>query len=180
MIRKAIIVVLTLGAVGTIGLWADTYRGGRVTLDGLDFPGWCGDLSPTSDIGLHVTGRMGAACVLFRCPVDPTEVGVVRDSTLTGNLGYLRYPYGAFKPCILNANHHYVEPPGMRLVMHGVCLPFWLLLISFAAYPSIAFIRGPLRRYRRRKRGLCLRCGYNLEGNVSGVCSECGEAVKEP
>jgi len=24
--------------------------------------------------------------------------------------------------------------------------------------------------------GHCSKCGYNLEGNVSGVCSECGEA----
>lgn len=44
-------------------------------------------------------------------------------------------------------------------------------------YPAIAFIRGPWRRHRRRRRGLCIRCGYNLEGNVSGVCSECGEAA---
>ena len=48
-------------------------------------------------------------------------------------------------------------------------------LIGFAAYPAFAFIRGPLRRWRRRKRGSCIRCGYNLEGNVSGVCPECGE-----
>ncbi len=23
----------------------------------------------------------------------------------------------------------------------------------------------------------CQKCGYNLRGNVSGVCSECGEAA---
>lgn len=31
------------------------------------------------------------------------------------------------------------------------------------------------RRRKRRASGLCLRCGYNLAGNVSGVCPECGE-----
>jgi hypothetical protein len=31
-----------------------------------------------------------------------------------------------------------------------------------------------LRRERRAK-GLCVRCGYDLRGNVSGVCPECGE-----
>ncbi len=50
----------------------------------------------------------------------------------------------------------------------------WMVVAAFAAYPTIAFIRGPLRRWRRRRKGLCIRCGYNLEGNVSGVCSECG------
>lgn len=55
--------------------------------------------------------------------------------------------------------------------------PLWAPFALFAFYPALAFIRGPLRRYRRRKRGLCLRCGYNLEGNVSGACPECGEAI---
>jgi hypothetical protein len=32
-------------------------------------------------------------------------------------------------------------------------------------------------RVRRRQRGLCPRCGYDLTGNASGKCSECGAAV---
>jgi len=52
------------------------------------------------------------------------------------------------------------------------------IFILFATYPTIAFIRGPLRRYRRRKRGLCLKCGYNLTGNTTGICSECGAGIK--
>jgi len=57
-------------------------------------------------------------------------------------------------------------------------IPLWCPLLLLTVYPSIAFIRGPLRRYRRRrKRGLCVRCGYNLTGNVSGVCPECGTPV---
>lgn len=31
-----------------------------------------------------------------------------------------------------------------------------------------------IRRRRRRKRGLCLRCGYDLRGATTEVCSECG------
>ena len=26
-------------------------------------------------------------------------------------------------------------------------------------------------------KGLCLKCGYNLTGNVSGICPECGEKI---
>ena len=51
--------------------------------------------------------------------------------------------------------------------------PAWPLVLMFACYPTLAFIRGPLRRWRRRRRGLCIKCGYNLERNVSGVCPEC-------
>ena len=32
----------------------------------------------------------------------------------------------------------------------------------------------------RREMGLCVRCGYDLTGNVSGVCPECGMQVEAP
>lgn len=32
----------------------------------------------------------------------------------------------------------------------------------------------------RRERGLCFRCGYDLTGNVSGVCPECGTPTPQP
>jgi hypothetical protein len=52
-----------------------------------------------------------------------------------------------------------------------------VVLVLLASYPIVSFIRGPLRRWRRRRKGLCVRCGYNLTGNTSGVCPECGVAV---
>ncbi len=58
-----------------------------------------------------------------------------------------------------------------------VVFNLWLTCIVLAAYPTIALASGPYRRHRRRKKGLCLTCGYNLTGNVSGVCPECGERI---
>lgn len=55
--------------------------------------------------------------------------------------------------------------------------PLWEASALFALYPTLTFIRGPLRRWRRRRKGLCLNCGYNLTGNVTGVCPECGEGL---
>jgi predicted amidophosphoribosyltransferase len=54
----------------------------------------------------------------------------------------------------------------------------WMLAILLAVYPGVCFIRGPCRRRHRRRKGLCIHCGYNLTGNVSGVCPECGERVE--
>lgn len=31
----------------------------------------------------------------------------------------------------------------------------------------------------RRKNGICVNCGYDLRGNTTGVCPECGESVIE-
>ena len=62
----------------------------------------------------------------------------------------------------------------------GARVPLWIPFLLFATYPTIAFYRGPLRRYRRRRKGLCVKCGYNLTGNVSGACSECGTEIENP
>ncbi len=60
-------------------------------------------------------------------------------------------------------------------VQKHVWLPFWLPLALFGSYPIVALIRGPLRRYHRRQRGLCLKCGFDLIGNIIGTCPKCGE-----
>jgi len=31
----------------------------------------------------------------------------------------------------------------------------------------------------RRKNGICVDCGYDLRGNTTGVCPECGEPVEQ-
>ncbi|MCH9033111.1 MAG: hypothetical protein IID42_01240 [Planctomycetes bacterium] len=65
---------------------------------------------------------------------------------------------------------HYITEIWLRT---KVSLPFWMPFIFLGAYPTLAFIRGPLRRYRRRKRGLCVTCGYDLRGSPER-CPECG------
>lgn len=53
----------------------------------------------------------------------------------------------------------------------------WPLALVFSAYPLAWALTGPVRRWRRRKRGLCEACGYDLTGNVTGVCPECAGKV---
>ena len=55
-----------------------------------------------------------------------------------------------------------------------ISVPCWGVVALFAFYPALAFIRGPARRWRRRKRGLCIHCGYNLTGLTEPRCPECG------
>ena len=53
-------------------------------------------------------------------------------------------------------------------------LPFAL----FAFIPYELLRRDALNRRRRKILDrVCTHCGYNLTGNVSGVCPECGTAV---
>ncbi len=47
-------------------------------------------------------------------------------------------------------------------------IPVWLFLLPMALATSVTWWMD-----RRPKTG-CIHCGYNLTGNVSGICPECG------
>src|SRR5687767_5120276 len=44
---------------------------------------------------------------------------------------------------------------------------------------SVKLIRWLDRIYRSRRMQFCYDCGYDLTGNVSGICPECGAATYE-
>ena len=54
-----------------------------------------------------------------------------------------------------------------------VYVRLWLLLVLLALPTALLFWLD-----RRKPRpGFCATCGYDLTGNVSGVCPECGEKM---
>jgi len=46
----------------------------------------------------------------------------------------------------------------------------------------LAYVLGRpfVRACYRRRHNICVKCGYSLEGNVSGTCPECGTIVQKP
>ena len=61
----------------------------------------------------------------------------------------------------------------------GIQVPTACLFLLFATYPAFVFLMSSRRRRRyRSKHGLCIECGYNLTGNVSGVCPECSRKIE--
>lgn len=55
-----------------------------------------------------------------------------------------------------------------------IVFPFWLPTGLLTCVGTIPVARGPVRRRWRRFRGCCESCGYDLTGNRSGRCPECG------
>ena len=70
------------------------------------------------------------------------------------------------------------QPGGYGRVVLEVRFLTLALILILCPLVHIAVVNG--RRLMRRKKGHCLKCGYDLAGNVSGVCPECGTDIKEP
>jgi hypothetical protein len=105
-----------------------------------------------------------------------------------GVAGWTRVP--ASYPSFMQQIGRIPEPLGLRW-FHGVdrfglCLPYWRGDRPWRTYVWIPLwipfvllaVPTTLLWYRDRRppRGHCQRCGYNLVGNLSGTCPECGQA----
>jgi hypothetical protein len=55
-----------------------------------------------------------------------------------------------------------------------VVMPYWpfVLVAAIGSVPIVVRVKR-----RRPERGRCIRCSYDLTGNVSGTCPECGASV---
>lgn len=58
-------------------------------------------------------------------------------------------------------------------------VPLWVgALPALGVWLFLSFMRN--RAASRLRKGLCAICGYSLQGNVSGICPECGEQYALP
>jgi hypothetical protein len=61
-----------------------------------------------------------------------------------------------------------------RTPLAQLTVPLWMLFLGAGVPTSVLWC---LDR-RRGSPGHCRACGYNLTGNVSGRCPECGQAIE--
>ena len=62
-------------------------------------------------------------------------------------------------------------------ILRRARLSLWSVLLVLVLLLMVRLTSGWLRRRFRHRRGLCVDCAYDLTGNVSGVCPECGRAI---
>lgn len=155
MIRKAVIVLLTILCVAILAdslsvYVADTTLGRRfhaVELGG-NRSLWC-------------RASLNQFALMYFAVGDPNQA----DVSHTSAMGFA-----------VKRGRMYSEPKVYSRTMYSVLCPTWFPILCFGAYPVISLLRSipGWRRNRRRRRGLCVKCAYNLTGNTTGVCPECG------
>ena len=188
--RRIVAMVLTILAIGVLGLWADSYR--TRTLPPLTpkeqafFDSLSLQLVPFSD---------STALIGINYSHHTTDRVIYRIRTCQGNLS-LELDTGIvtgtpIKPIDLSLGHFSMGQwvwtssiiwgedgePDIHDEYHvrEVSLPFWALFLMLAMQPVVWFVTGPLKRNRRRRRGQCTTCGYDLSRSPDR-CPECGTA----
>ncbi len=88
---------------------------------------------------------------------------------------FVPQPVGGFRCEVIPASGPWVYQPVIPSVGGKplAFIPLWLPLV-IVAIPTIWL----WWRDRRFPTGHCENCGYDLTGNVSGRCPECGNAIK--
>lgn len=169
MLRKSLISVCGVLAGGFVVLWVTScvhplewhwVSTETRTLPGITFPVFAAN---TYADGGRFRGALFVALAEARPGVTITPLQDRRWSL--GPFGLTCFPlFGA--------------PPNLRFGnVYGVLLALWGPAGLLAVWPCVAFLRGPVRRYARRRHGRCVRCGYLLTGLPEPRCPECGTPV---
>ncbi len=169
LLRRVVISGLLVSMFGSVALWwlsaARTYVSGPHDCHGTMtvVPGWKVQYrqSPTRKLILYgQSGCLEAHLYWKDYSIDMDGAKLARKGIDFGGFKY--------KSLALGPNNSV-----------SVFVPFWALVVILAAYPVTSFIRGPVMRWRRHRVGACLKCGYSLSGNSSGVCPECGTPARK-
>jgi hypothetical protein len=114
-------------------------------------------------------------------------VAIVNESSSSGDWAYDSVNFGS-APLVSQPGESHLSPLTFRWIHFRaqtgpraalwVAAPVWCFPLVFMVVGGAGLLIV-YRARRRQQTGQCARCGYDLTGNVSGVCPECGETAPE-
>ncbi len=176
MIRKSILVLCVVGALGPSVVWVLSYSGSPRR-----------PIEPTK--GFRSAARIrpirridwGVGHLNLNSWIPIAHKGTTTVGTANGVLHSYdkdRQSWGIFGLRLTAGQFYPNGGPWARPVRRAYTLelPFWFITAALAAYPVVHLV-GRWRRTRHRLRdNLCLNCGYSLFGLPEPRCPECNTA----
>ena len=140
-------------------------------------------LSHVVPFGMRSTGRWGSGGYdeVSACLVSHGSVHFA----YTGHYGYAERSWsGGLTIAHADSLHLHPTKLGFAFVSRSrashfqsqFSFPLWLPALLFAILPVHRYLTH-IRRIRTRTQS-CISCGYNLTGNTSGTCPECGTTIQ--
>lgn len=158
----------------TLSLWIPSYRRGdsllfsRRASNGAAITYWVGSQSGSVVLVVSRVTGVDASMPVNRWDVFETDQSAAVPRHWWERIGFAGLHQEASFAAI-----------GMTVSFTGIGLPHWLVAVIFAVLPA-QWLRRRLtdgRAQRRVAAGACLACGYDLKGNGSGICPECGMQI---
>jgi len=105
----------------------------------------------------------------FAVTVGQGDVWLIYDAQLANTIMRM----GEGPGFTVRRTHPFEWFPLPEIDENGVNVPFWMMFLVMLP-PWLLLNRAYRKRRRRELTGCCVGCGYDLTGNESDVCSECG------
>ena len=155
-----------------------------------------GERSPTYRPGMipyWSAARRRPGAEVFEDPLGPWTLEYAYGWPFRSGLAVVRRNVHE-APGVRNRNNKFAIVTGIKVLEEQSgeplayrTLPTRPILVGFVAnsvmYASalwlLLFAPGQLRRFIRRKRGHCIKCGYDLRGAEHEACPECGVSVAD-
>jgi len=121
-----------------------------------------------SSIGIQATAWDGA---LFLEAFDPANYNEAKGVRLIQGSEFSKRQIAVWNPFAFSSARDSWGNPGWSLQFR-----IWFVFqLSGLLFPLLFLPARALVRFQRRLRNRCPRCCYNLRGNESGICPECGQ-----
>ncbi len=153
MLRKLVTTFTLLGLLLSVGLWQASHFGYfyGVILDDYELLVWAGDC--------RIRRNPPRPAWMSQSLADATKPPTLVEEHIK-KLGSWGLPAGVSVGRMLRG------PP-----THSV--PLWIPSVAFLVLRVSCVVPSACRRRKRKKLGLCLKCGYDLRGSKE-QCPECG------
>ncbi|MCH8913227.1 MAG: hypothetical protein IIA33_06615 [Planctomycetes bacterium] len=178
MLRKTLTILSLIGLLLSVGLWARSFR----WMDVILIP-TSGQDHFVADSVLGVI-HVGLTYDSSRPPVEEARYiasdAREYDRSMQENIRKMMtiFPNSTWNPYkAFQWENSTVTARGITMRTKAVAFPHWLFVLLFSMPLFVAGARVHRRR-KRKKLGLCLKCGYDLRGSKKR-CPECGTAFQK-